>query len=573
MRSKRKRISSDEDEDATDDQSGSERPVKRQKHKNKAGTKHWSLEDVAVLLDKVRAVLPKHDTVRYALQLNRLDWEAVSFNSYSADLCKQKFSYIMEKIRHNQTLSELVASGTDMIQARPQLFRDDQSYTDLPKKPLSSYFHFLADKRQKLKSSHPDLNSVELTKLLSAKYNSLSPKKKRKYLKMAQASKEEYENKMTAFRTEHPEFEVKSKGLFSDAPKIPTPLALFTKRKLSSVRESFPEEPDEHCKGRCKEMWAELKNKKKLKWIRKAAAAWPQFVEEMDAYIKKYPSFPVKPQSLFTAEEQRLKDKDDGKPPKPPRNGFYLFMQEGKEHSDGNESLPELRERWKNLPKETQKLYSDQAKQAQEDYNNAYEDYLERVGEVQYTIGKKISHGAQGVKGAKVKMFTKIKTCPDDDDDVQNNNLNNVDMLGRSDSDNDLDDKEEKPGPTSKQTMITNYITGKKIQNEKKVPKTFPGEPPRPVKSAYQLFCKDWLSSLNDVPHKERMQEIARRWKEVTSEEKHKLQERVEKQKHRYKKKLKHFKESLTPEELEYFDVVIARRTGAKGKSKQSKVN
>ena len=38
-------------------------------------------------------------------------------------------------------------------------------------------------------------------------------------------------------------------------------------------------------------------------------------------------------------------------------------MREGKEHGDGAESLPELRERWKNVDKEQRKIYSDQAKQ------------------------------------------------------------------------------------------------------------------------------------------------------------------------------------------------------------------
>ena len=62
-------------------------------------------------------------------------------------------------------------------------------------------------------------------------------------------------------------------------------------------------------------------------------------------------------------------------------------------------------------------------------------------------------------------------------------------------------------------------------------------------RSAYQLFCKNLLKSLIGIPTKERMQEAARRWKEVTPEEKQELQEKVKKLKLKYQKKLQPCKE------------------------------
>ena len=55
--------------------------------------------DLAVLVDRVNSALPKPDSVRYTAQCSKLDWEAISFSSYSPEDCRQRFMHILEKVR------------------------------------------------------------------------------------------------------------------------------------------------------------------------------------------------------------------------------------------------------------------------------------------------------------------------------------------------------------------------------------------------------------------------------------------------------------------------------------------
>ena len=62
-----------------------------------------------------------------------------------------------------------------------------------PKRPQSSYFLFMNDRRPALQKEKPDLKFGELTKELTETWKNMSDKEKKKYEDMAAKDKERYE--------------------------------------------------------------------------------------------------------------------------------------------------------------------------------------------------------------------------------------------------------------------------------------------------------------------------------------------------------------------------------------------
>lgn len=50
-------------------------------------------------------------------------------------------------------------------------------HPDQPTKPLTAYFQYVREHRKKMKAKHPDMTSVQLTKLLSQRWQALEPSK------------------------------------------------------------------------------------------------------------------------------------------------------------------------------------------------------------------------------------------------------------------------------------------------------------------------------------------------------------------------------------------------------------
>lgn len=69
-----------------------------------------------------------------------------------------------------------------------------------PKRPLTAYLHFCNENRQKVKEQNPDKSMIDVTKILSAQWKSLSDEGKKKYNEMAAKNKAEYEKKMVEYK-------------------------------------------------------------------------------------------------------------------------------------------------------------------------------------------------------------------------------------------------------------------------------------------------------------------------------------------------------------------------------------
>lgn len=65
-----------------------------------------------------------------------------------------------------------------------------------PKKPLSAYIYFSQEYREKLKEDHPEWNSQDIMKHVSAKWAHMDKNGKQPYNDMANHDKERYDKQL-----------------------------------------------------------------------------------------------------------------------------------------------------------------------------------------------------------------------------------------------------------------------------------------------------------------------------------------------------------------------------------------
>lgn len=59
----------------------------------------WEQNDLLKLLDAMKVNLPDKDLSKYKTSESHLDWEKVAFNSYSGEMCKQKWLEVSREVR------------------------------------------------------------------------------------------------------------------------------------------------------------------------------------------------------------------------------------------------------------------------------------------------------------------------------------------------------------------------------------------------------------------------------------------------------------------------------------------
>lgn len=59
----------------------------------------WEQDDLLKLLDAMKTNLPDKDLSKYKTSESHLDWEKIAFNSYSAEMCKQKWLEVSREVR------------------------------------------------------------------------------------------------------------------------------------------------------------------------------------------------------------------------------------------------------------------------------------------------------------------------------------------------------------------------------------------------------------------------------------------------------------------------------------------
>uniref|UniRef100_A0A6Q2YSE9 HMG box domain-containing protein n=1 Tax=Esox lucius TaxID=8010 RepID=A0A6Q2YSE9_ESOLU len=286
----------------------------------------WSKEDCLTLLERIRSLLPDSDAMKYKTTESHFDWEKVCFGSFTGDMCKQKWAKVSTEVRKFRTMTELIVDAIEFVK-NPYKGKKLKTHPDFPKKPLTPYFRFFMEKRAKYAKIHPEMSNLDLTKILSKKYKELPDKKKQKYITEFQREKESFEKNMARFKEDHPELIEERKK--SDLPEKPkTPQQLWYNHEKKTYMKLHPDVSQKELKEALRRQWSQLSDKKRLKWISKALELQKDYAGSMRVYQEAHPDAEEHVKSVLTKAERQLKDKFDGRPTKPPPNGYSLYCAE-----------------------------------------------------------------------------------------------------------------------------------------------------------------------------------------------------------------------------------------------------
>ncbi|XP_061837301.1 nucleolar transcription factor 1 isoform X1 [Nerophis lumbriciformis] len=348
----------------------------------------WAQDDILHLLEAMKVALPPKDQTKYKTSESHLDWQKVAFNSYSAEMCKQKWQEVAKEIRKFRTLTELIVDAQDYIK-NPYKGKKLKRHPDFPKKPLTPYFRFFMEKRAKYAKLHPEMSNLDLTKILSKKYRELPDKKKKKYLDDFLRDKQTFLHSMMRFREEHPDLAESMTKKSSNVPEKPkTPQQLWYSHEKKAVLKGRPDATTKDIKDSLGKQWTQLSDKKRLKWIAKSLEQQKLYEGIMREYIQQHPELNLTQgdivKSTLTKAERHLKDKSDGRPDKPPPNGYSMFCAElmsSMKDVPSTERMVMCSQRWKLLKQNEKDAYQKRCEQRKKEFEIEMNRFLSSLSE------------------------------------------------------------------------------------------------------------------------------------------------------------------------------------------------
>ncbi|XP_067869386.1 nucleolar transcription factor 1 isoform X6 [Heterodontus francisci] len=508
----------------------------------------WPKEDLLGLLDSMRSIVPSNDVMKFKTTESHMDWNKVTFAHYTAEMCKQKWTEISHEVRKFRTLSELIVDAQEHVR-NPYKGKKLKKHPDFPKKPLTPYFRFFMEKRAKYAKLHPEMSNLDLTKILSKKYKELPEKKKLKYIQEFQKEKEDFERNMVRFREDHPELLESVKR--TDVPEKPkTPQQLWYLHEKKAFMKLHPQATMKDVKEALGKQWSQLSDKKRLKWIGKSLEQRELYEATMRDYVLRHPEQSINLDDLtkntLTKAERQLKDKFDGRPTKPPPNGYSLYCAElmsNMKDIPSTERMVLCSKQWKMLSQKEKDAYQKRCEQKKKEYEINLHRFLLSLPE----------HEQQRVLSEE-KMIGINKRAA--------SNLKQSGVKGISSPPSDATKKEL----SEIRTPATN--TSKKMK--------FDGEPKKPPMNGYQKFSQELLTGgeLNHLNLKDRMVEIGKRWRKVTQAQKDRYKKMAEEQQCQYKINLEAWLKSLSPQERAMYKEYTSnkRKSTAKAASPNPKM-
>ncbi|XP_055513292.1 nucleolar transcription factor 1 isoform X6 [Leucoraja erinacea] len=482
----------------------------------------WTKEDVLGLLDCMRSIVPSNDVLKFKTTESHMDWNKVTFAHYTGEMCKRKWSEISHEVRKFRTLSELILDVQENVK-NPYKGKKLKNHPDFPKKPLTPYFRFFMEKRAKYAKLHPEMSNLDLTKILSKKYKELPEKKKMKYIQEFQKEKEDFEQNMARFREDHPDLLESVKR--TDAPEKPkTPQQLWYLHEKKAFMKLHPKATMKDVKEALGKQWSQLSDKKRLKWIGKSLEQRELYEDAMRDYVLRHPEQSISLDDLtkntLTKAERQLKDKFDGRPTKPPPNGYSLYCAElmsNMKDIPSTERMVLCSKQWKMLSQKEKDAYQKRCEQKKKEYEINLHRFLLSLPE----------HEQQRVLSEE-KMIGIHKKA---------SNLKQNAVKGITISPSDANKKEL----SEIRAPATNV--NRKIK--------FEGEPKKPPMNGYQKFSQELLTGgeLNHLNLKDRMVEIGKRWRKVSQAQKDRYKKMAEEQQCQYKIILEAWLKSISPQE------------------------
>ncbi|XP_028831142.1 upstream binding transcription factor, like isoform X2 [Denticeps clupeoides] len=592
----------------------------------------WSKDDCLMLLERIRTFLPEGDTMKYKTTESHFDWDKVGFGSFTGDMCKQKWQKVSSEVRKYRTMTELIVDAIEFVK-NPYKGKKLKTHPDFPKKPLTPYFRFFMEKRAKYAKIHPEMSNLDLTKILSKKYKELPDKKKMKYIQEFQREKESFEKNMARFKEDHPELIEERKK--SDLPEKPkTPQQLWYNHEKKTYMKLHPDVSQKELKEALRRQWSQLSDKKRLKWISKALELQKDYEESMRAYHEAHPdaSSDEHTKSVLTKAERQLKDKFDGRPTKPPPNGYSLYCAElmvNMKDVPSTERMVLCSKQWKMMTQKEKDMFQKRCEQKKKQYEVDLQRFLESLPEEErerVLMEEKLGGTKLGVATASTDLRAK---SPPGKERCRDPEVEHWAQGGAAKEKQDGKKKSRLPETPKtaeemwQQSVIGDYLAKyrsdrkkaqgameaawKAMEKKEKIPwikkaaedqkryerellesrppptvqgqrkPKFDGEPKKPPVSGYQMFSQELLTNgeLNHFSLKERMVEIGKRWHKLSQAQKDKYKKQVEEHQLEYKVELDSWVKSLSPQERAVYKEfsTTKRRSTAKAQGPWAKVH
>ncbi|XP_007936279.1 upstream-binding factor 1-like protein 1 [Orycteropus afer afer] len=299
------------------------------------GQDHWSEEDILMLLECMENNLPPNDKRKFKTTQSHMNWEKVAFKDFSGEMCKNKWLEISYSLRKYRTLKELVLEAQEHVK-NPFKNKRFKKHPDIPKKPLTAYFHFFKEECSEYSQMYPELSKQELTKVLAKKYKELPEQMKRKYIQDFQKERHEFEEKLAQFKKDHP-------NLIQNPKKSYAPKKHQTQTLMSSQRNM-------------KDIGSSLET--------------GDFSKEIRFH---------------------------GEPKKPPMNGYHKFYQDlwssrELQHVPMRERMVEIGRRWQHIPQKLKDHYKNLAEELQKQYKVDLDLWLKSLSPKEYAAYKEATY-------------------------------------------------------------------------------------------------------------------------------------------------------------------------------------
>ncbi|XP_061413392.1 LOW QUALITY PROTEIN: nucleolar transcription factor 1-B-like [Lethenteron reissneri] len=579
-----------------------------------ASTDVWTQDDLTTLLDRMHALVPESDTLKFKTTELHFDWEKVKFGPYSGEVCREKWLKLTTEIRKYRTMTELLIDAREFVK-NPYKGKKLKTHPDFPKKPLTPYFRFFVEKRSKYAKLYPDLSNLDLTRCMSKIYKELPEKKKMKYIEEYQRELENFDKAMAKFREEHPEL-VDTGKKKSDHPEKPkTPHQLWYNHEKKIFMKQNTEMNQRDVKEALRKQWSLLPDKKRLKWIHKALELQKEYEGAVRNYMESHPEYVHDDniKSVLSKAERQLKDKHDGRPSKPPPNGYALFCAElmvGLKDIPCTERMIECSRQWRSLPHKEKDSFQKRCELKKRQFEVEFQRFLESLPEeerervVNEDKGKEgklatstasrppVSKEEDGRDKKEAWKRGKMPETPKTAEEIfQQTKLVECLVKYKNDKKKALKalDAEWK-GLDKKQKIfwikaaaedqkryereITTLRTTAAPTHNKKV--KFEGEPKKPPVSGYQMFSQQLLSNgeLARIDLKDRMVEIGRRWQKMSLAQKEKYKQMTEEAQRKYQVALDAWIKTLSSSERAAYKESIAnkRKGGTKSSAPPAKM-
>nr|CAB3267476.1 Nucleolar transcription factor 1 [Phallusia mammillata] len=512
--------------------------LKLQKAKIKIESKTWTKDETNTLLNRMMANLSKSDTQKYTRMLDKLKWDKVAFDAYTAGECKDKWNTISREVRKYRTLTELLNDAKEYL--RDPYKGQIKKHPDYPKRPLTPYFRFFMEKRDAFASKHKEMTNLEVTAELSKKYRALPAKKKERYVTEWKSATAEYQIAMKKFKDEHPDY-------FAARPNKPTeprtPGVIFRDEYYEEYAKKHPNASKKECYEALRKKYKSLTDEKRQQYIEKALKEQHEHKIALDKFLLSNPDVHKKEKVILNKYERKLNDKKMGKPEKPPSNGYNLFC---------TEMMPQLKSMLSQKRiVECGKLWNQKTPAEKQEFHDRYIkmklDYEENVDKYNQKLtpeecDKKLfvakTKKQKQIQSPSIKMEIKEEPCSDDESDSDDVPLEE-DSSDAAESEEEEEDEveynEEESGEEQEEA------------NEQTDLPSSANAPARPTTPISALFLyqkanrKKIESQYPTMSPDELTRLLARRYNELPEHKRHKYLQKEKEQRAIYNEKMQEF--------------------------------